>query len=691
MTSSPRGMPGRRGARAVLAAAFIALVLIGPFGSLPPGELRHAIGDPILREANPLPSPSRITSSGAVPASDDPSFFPPPLAIPTWDNVTSASAGGAPPEVFSGTMSYDAADGVTVEFGGCAPNACPENQTWIFEDGAWTNVTDPYDAPPARYAASMDYDANLGGILLFGGVSASVSALGDTWLYRGGIWENLTALGASPAPRFGASMAFDPQPEENGSVLFGGYVESTGFTNDTWVWQGWAGWVRLMPAIAPPPTGYGQMAYDQRGGFLLLFGCGLACSPSDQTWELYSGQWWAIYPQGAIPPARAEAAMVYEPSDGAVMMFGGYALGTDLNDSWIFEAGRWYALSYPVAPAPREEAEATLAGPGNALILFGGVSLSASFNDTWVFEISPNATVHPSVSRTEASVPVDWSTTVTYGSPPYRALIGIGDGTSGVAVSDGPSLNYTHGFATAGSFGASVTVVDAVGETAQARSTNVSVVDGPNIAASASPPAGDVGSPIALQGIVEGPAGASGSFHWEFGDGSAGDGANTTHAYTVAGTYTANVSFVDDLGGSATSSVAVVVRALPNVSLDVSPSAPESGVPTVFYANVTGGTSPIEYAWNFGDGSRATFVAPQHSYSKSGTYSVTVWVNDSAGGTAHESLSVTVSVGPASSAAQGGGGGTVPPPTWFWLGVAILVAAAVIGAFVLWRRAVRTK
>lgn len=60
----------------------------------------------------------------------------------------------------------------------------------------------------------------------------------------------------------------------------------------------------------------------------------------------------------------------------------------------------------------------------------------------------------------------------------------------------------------------------------------------------------------------------------------------------------------------------------------------------------SGSTSPgstIEsYAWDFGDGSHGTGVAPQHAYDQSGTYTVKLTVTTSKGGTATASRTVTV-------------------------------------------------
>ncbi len=161
----------------------------------------------------PVQTPaSAPTSPGAA---YSPGIKGPPTPQPTWVNVTNTTTGHEPPAAWGSASAYDPVDHETVYFGGCASGACPDNQTWVYANGSWSNITDHKDDPPKTVFSSMDYDANMHAVLLFGGcLDANCSeATNDTWTFANGTWTNVSYFGPGPAARGGASMAFDPQPE----------------------------------------------------------------------------------------------------------------------------------------------------------------------------------------------------------------------------------------------------------------------------------------------------------------------------------------------------------------------------------------------------------------------------------------------------------------------------------------------
>ena len=147
------------------------------------------------------------------------------------------------------------------------------------------------------------------------------------------------------------------------------------------------------------------------------------------------------------------------------------------------------------------------------------------------------------------------------------------------------------------------------------------------------------------------------AFSWDFGDGQTGSGATVSHTYADGGTYPV-VLTVDDgtrlANATARGAIEVKINRPPlavagdnkqvctgdTVVLDGSRSNdPEGGV--------------LRYAWTFGDGSTSEIVNPTKSYTKGGTYPVTLTVRDDSGlpnGTTSSQIAIRVDQGPVARA-----------------------------------------
>ena len=118
------------------------------------------------------------------------------------------------------------------------------------------------------------------------------------------------------------------------------------------------------------------------------------------------------------------------------------------------------------------------------------------------------------------------------------------------------------------------------------------------------------------------------SSFWNFGDGTFADSANPLKTYTAPGKY--SIKLVTDFG-SCRDSVVKSVNVLPL------PAASFTG------KNNTGCKAPLRvtfnntsangksFSWNFGDGSTSTLENPVHTYSKSGSYTVTLTIKNASG------------------------------------------------------------
>ncbi len=132
-----------------------------------------------------------------------------------------------------GAVAYDAYDGYVLSFGsrvGCSGCDAFGGYTWKFSGGIWSNITASAGTPPpARFISSAVYDNSSGGVLLFGGSGYKGQPLNDTWLFQNGTWRNVSAS-RSPQARYEGSIAYDPA--DSGVVVFGGI----GGVGTTWMW-----------------------------------------------------------------------------------------------------------------------------------------------------------------------------------------------------------------------------------------------------------------------------------------------------------------------------------------------------------------------------------------------------------------------------------------------------------------------
>ncbi len=276
----------------------------------------------------------------------------------------------------------------------------------------WVNVTATTPLPPARDSAGFAYDAADGYELLFGGRDGTYSALGDTWVFRDGVWNQLHPSPSPPA-RFGGAMTFDAT--DGYVLLFGGYT-SFGALNDTWAFLG-GKWTQLSPPTAPSPRAWSAMAYDSTDGYVVLFGGATGTVSLGDTWKFVGGTWTNLTGSSA-PSARDSAGMANDPSDHDVVMFGGEATDSaELADTWTFAAGAWTQVA-PVsgAPAPRTayQSLAYFGDPSPGLLLFGGANFSTGtwLSDTWTYRSGAWTEVRPSVVPPGRANPgLAWDTT----------------------------------------------------------------------------------------------------------------------------------------------------------------------------------------------------------------------------------------------------------------------------------------
>ena len=477
----------------------------------------------------------------------------------------------------------------------------------------WGNLTPALpSSPSARTPGGMVYDAADGNVLLFGGCCLSSGIEGDTWTFHAGAWTNRTpSLVTSPGPSGWGAMTYDTK---DGYVLY-----FSGSTDQTWKYT--AGqWTELFPLVSPSPRTSATMAYDALDNYVVLFGGYNGTATLNDTWTYSGGNWTDLGPKLALsPPARSSAAMAYDPLLGGLVLFGGCASVTcaqTRNDTWEFHGGSWSPLTETLSPASRSAPAMGWDGTSSQLILYGGESSSGHpLNDTW-----------------------------TLGTGTWTNL------TSGLALSP-PAL---YGASLVNDTGGSGFLL--FGGRANPMESNQTWLYGlppltPLMAvAKATPLSGPAPLTVSFNGQATGGVPPY-TFSWNFGDASSlSPLQDPTHTYNASGGYTVTLTVHDSIGNSATHGITVTVQPsiLPlQLSLGVSPITGTAPLTVTVWGNVTGGSPPYTYYWNFGDGTLSALASPPpHVYSNAGVYNIFLQVNDSAQGVVRALQEVVVNAVP---------------------------------------------
>jgi YVTN family beta-propeller protein len=246
-----------------------------------------------------------------------------------------------------------------------------------------------------------------------------------------------------------------------------------------------------------------------------------------------------------------------------------------------------------------------------------------------------------------APLHVSFNGSASGGMSPYNFVWAFGDGFTGEGVT------AQHEYHTPGTYTVVLTGVDAQGAVAQSTSTIV-VYPAPNqsdpnsieLSVRASPVTGM--APLSTNLSVSA-VGGTGSYTyvWNFGDGSTPvSSPSVSHRYLLPSEYVATVVATDSAGHQTTTGV--LINALNGASqvsnlavavtvVDMSGNAPHT---VTFYPAIEGGSAPYRLTWNFGDGTSLSSLggAVTHLYSKPGSYSPTLTVQDSSGHNAVWSL-----------------------------------------------------
>lgn len=126
---------------------------------------------------------------------------------------------------------------------------------------------------------------------------------------------------------------------------------------------------------------------------------------------------------------------------------------------------------------------------------------------------------------------------------------------------------------------------------------------------------------------------ATNTYFWEFGDGGTSDQLNPVHVYAIEGTFTVNLTVTEKNHHYATLSKPHYIHVGAgdlNAEFSGDPRCGHSPLDVQFTDASTADHN--QWEWNFGDGGMSYIEDPLHTYNEEGSYTVSLYISNSAGG-----------------------------------------------------------
>jgi PKD repeat protein len=306
--------------------------------------------------------------------------------------------------------------------------------------------------------------------------------------------------------------------------------------------------------------------------------------------------------------------MTYDAADRTIVLFGGQDNAGFLNDTWTFSAGKWSRQVPTTVPPARNDAPIVYDPVLGSVLLIAGHGNVQALGDMWAFS-------HGNWSEVLPSVPFNyrWGYGAAFDVNDNEVLLYGGTNTTSLGVAYQDTWIYH---------------VPPFSASAAVNATK-----------------GDAGEPFAFSANATSGS-APYNFSWVFGDGTHQFGANVTHAFPSGGNYLVKVFVNDSNNHSLLREINVTVAGKLAAHPSAAPDPALVGETVLFDANASGGTGPLNYTWDFGDGSSSHFASPTHSYQHPGNYTVQLVVGDSAGIRVMQSMVVQAVSGPFSAFAS---------------------------------------
>jgi PKD repeat protein len=122
------------------------------------------------------------------------------------------------------------------------------------------------------------------------------------------------------------------------------------------------------------------------------------------------------------------------------------------------------------------------------------------------------------------------------------------------------------------------------------------------------------------------------NYHWEFGDGSTGEGRQPSHTYSSDGSFVVSLEVTDNMGATNRDvTVVTIVDTAPLADFSGTPEAGSSPLTVTFTDTSASHDGIAERYWEFGDGENSTATNPTHIYTHEGAFTVSLRAKEADG------------------------------------------------------------
>jgi PKD repeat protein len=243
--------------------------------------------------------------------------------------------------------------------------------------------------------------------------------------------------------------------------------------------------------------------------------------------------------------------------------------------------------------------------------------------------------------------------------------------------------NPTHTFARPGTYSVTLAATNAEGSNTVTMAEFITATR-PVIAPVASfvPNVTSGTAPVAVQ-FLDTSSNSPSSSVWSFGDGSTYTGSSPVHIYTTAGLYTVTLTSANAAGSNSVTRTGCIAVSAPVTDPPVAgfvSTANTGTVPQTVQFVDASTNFPVSWLWMFGDGGTSALQNPSHTYTRIGTYNVSLTAANAWGDTTITkenyvvvnspiplaSFDATPSSGPAPLTVRFTDTSTNSPSTWSW-------------------------